>query len=549
MEQHELMRAILARLNEITGKNGAAAPESLETAVFQRLDQAGKIIGAIQQYLPKRVIDKILLNPDGVKVEGERRPVTVLFGDLSGFTAMSETMDPEQVVEVVNQYFDTMVEIAERYGGHIDKFMGDALMVLFGAPVVHEDDALRACLAAVEMLEAMDRFSAERKMDLAMSIGLNTGEVVALNVGSKGRMEYTVIGDGVNLAARLEKVATARQCVIGENTYRQVKGKIRLKKLKPVMVKGKSKPQNVYLILGRVETAETAAGLRAGSIPLVGRMVELDAIRQSIAAAKGGAGQVVAITGEPGLGKSRLAKELELLARDEGFAFVKGKCYSYSQSVAYLPFLRQLQLLLGVQDKDHAEKKGEKLRAALQGLDLSEFEPFLGSLLGLAYPEIADLDPQKRKRKTFEGFVSLFRKQAAKRPLAVAFEDLQWADSLSLELLEHLAEGLAGAPVMVCCDYRPELALPFIARPYCRSIVLNKLDEREVLQMMTSLANVGDVADPVLKKVAERTEGNPLFIEEITRHLLARRLVKRDGNSLVAAKRFGTMALPGTVAG
>ncbi|HBE74029.1 MAG TPA: hypothetical protein DDW31_08110, partial [candidate division Zixibacteria bacterium] len=240
MDRTELARRILERLDEITGRSESVPEERLEETVFRRLDQAGKIVSAIQKYLPKRVTDKILANPEGVKVEGERRQVTVLFGDMSGFTSMSETMDPEQVVEVINKYFDTMVDIAERYGGHIDKFMGDALMVLFGAPVAHEDDPLRACLAAIEMLEAMDRFSVELKMDLAMSIGLNTGEVVALNVGSKGRMEYSVIGDGVNLAARLEKVATARQCVIGENTYRQVKGKIKLKKLKPVMVKGKS---------------------------------------------------------------------------------------------------------------------------------------------------------------------------------------------------------------------------------------------------------------------------------------------------------------------
>ncbi|MCU0605966.1 MAG: tetratricopeptide repeat protein [Candidatus Edwardsbacteria bacterium] len=549
MEKQELLRRVLDRLNQVTGSSEPVADAALEPAVFRRLDQTEKIVGAIRQYLPKRVIDKILLNPDGVKVEGERRPVTVLFGDLSGFTAMSETLDPEQVVEVVNQYFDTMVEIAERYGGHIDKFMGDALMVLFGAPVVHEDDPLRACLAAVEMLEAMDRFSAERKMDLAMSIGLNTGEVVALNVGSKGRMEYTVIGDGVNLAARLEKVATARQCVIGENTYRQVKGKIRLQKLKPVMVKGKSKPQNVYLILGRAETAETAAGLRAGSIPMVGRMAEMDAVRAAVAKAKDGAGQVVAITGGPGLGKSRLAKELELLARDEKFGFAKGKCYSYAAGVAYLPFLRQLQLLLGVQDKDAPGRKREKLVEKLQALDLADFEPFLGSLLGISYPEIADLDPEKRKRRTFDGFTGLFRKEAGRRPLALAFEDLQWADSLTLELLEHLVDAVADQPVLVCCDYRPELALPFVARPHCTSIVLAPLDQREVFKMVSALAGTADVADQVLGKVAERTEGNPLFIEEITRHLLSRRLVKREGENLVASKRFGTMALPTTVAG
>ncbi len=548
MDRTELAKRILERLNEITGRSESVPEERMEEAVFRRLDQAGKIIGAIQKYLPKRVIDKILLNPEGVKVEGERRQVTVLFGDLSGFTSMSETMDPEQVVEVINKFFDTMVDIAERYGGHIDKFMGDALMVLFGAPVAHEDDPLRACLAAVEMLEAMDRFSAELKMPLAMSIGLNTGEVVALNVGSKGRMEYSVIGDGVNLAARLEKVATARQCVIGENTYRQVKGKIRLKKLKPVMVKGKSKPQNVYLILGR-QMEEKEGGLRAGSVKLVGRMAEMEAIRNAIAAAKAGQGRVAAISGEPGIGKSRLAKELELLVRDEGFRFAKGKCYSYAASAAYLPFIRQLNTLFEIGEKDSIDRKRERIQESLHGWDLDDYEPFLGSLLGVHYPEAEDLDPEKRKRKTFEGIGLVFDRIAAKQPLALAFEDLQWGDSLSQELLEQIVERMADKPLLISCDYRPELALPFIAKPYVVNLFLGKLDKREVFQMATALAGTADVSDQVLQKLMERTEGNPLFVEEVTRHLISRRLVRREGENLVPGKRFGKMTLPSTIAG
>jgi class 3 adenylate cyclase/predicted ATPase len=547
MERQELLRKILDRLEQITKKSEPVPDDRLEEAVFLRLTQTEKIVSSIERYLPRRVIDKILLNPDGSQVEGERRPVTVLFGDLSGFTAMSETLDPEQVVEVVNQYFDTMVEIAERYGGHIDKFMGDALMVLFGAPVAHEDDPLRACLAAIEMLEAMDRFAAERKMELAMSIGLNTGEVVALNVGSKGRMEYTVIGDGVNLAARLEKVATARQCVIGENTYKQVKGKIRLQKLKPVMVKGKSKPQNVYLILGRMEE-EKASALRSGSIKLVGRMEEMDTARRAIDEAKQGQGRVVAITGDPGVGKSRLAKELELSAREQSFRFCKGKCYAYSSSVAYLPFIKQLWQLIGIQEKDSADKKRDALQTFLSSLDLTDYEPFVGSLLGIDYPETEELDPEKRKRKTFEAIREAYSRLSRKQPLAVAFEDLHWADTLTLELLEQLVEAAAGQPMLICCDYRPELALPFIARPHCRSLVLRKLDLRETWQMVSALAQVGDVSEEILDKILERTEGNPLFIEETIRSLLSRRLVKRDKENLIPSKRFGKMVLPNTVA-
>ncbi|MEW6684834.1 MAG: tetratricopeptide repeat protein [Candidatus Edwardsbacteria bacterium] len=549
MAQVELIKKILRRLNELTGRTETVPDDKLESSVFKQLDQVQKIISAIQRYLPRRVIDKILLNPEGVKVEGERRPVTILFGDLSGFTAMSETMDPEQVVEVVNNYFDQMVEIASRYGGHIDKFMGDALMVLFGAPVVHEDDPLRACLAAIEMQEAMRAFSREKNFDLplAMSIGINSGEVVALNVGSRERMEYTVMGDNVNLASRLEGVAQANEIVIGENTYRQVKGKIRLKKLPPVKVKGKTRPQNVYLILGRQEISREIEGVRPGSVKLVGRLTEMEQIHQALNKVKIGQGQVVAITGEPGIGKSRLAKELEILARDDGFQFVKGKCYSYTSGIAYLPYLRQLHTLLDIQDKDSTDKKRERLQKNLPSWNFSDYEPFLGQLLGLSYPEVEVLDPEKKKRKTFEAIRSIFLKAATQQPLTLAFEDLQWADSLSLELLEQLVEEVTDKSILICLDYRPELALPFIGKSYCLNLILSNLDKRESLQMVSALANVADVSDEVLDKMMGRTEGNPLFIEEIVRSLLSRRLVKREQQILVATKRFGKMALPHTV--
>lgn len=551
MENRELIERILYKLDEITGRSGAIEPGGLEEVILRRLEQTEKIVKAIQRYLPKRVTDKILLNPDGVRVEGERRPVTILFGDLSGFTAMSETMDPEQVVEVINQYFDRMVEIAERYGGHIDKFMGDALMVLFGAPVAHEDDALRACLAAIEMQEAMQQFNREQRtgINLAMSIGINSGEVVAVNVGSKSRMEYTVIGDNVNLASRLEGVAQANETVIGENTYRQVKGRVRLKKLPPVKVKGKAKPQNVYLILGRLDAEGRTAGLRAGSVKLVGRMSEMEAMKQAVAAARSGQGRVVAITGEPGIGKSRLAKELEILARDQGFRFAKGKCYSYAASAAYLPFIRLLRTLLEIGERDGAQQIQEKIQTRLRAWDLNDFEPFLGSLLGRHYPEVEELDPEKRKRKTFEGFRLVFDRISVQQPLALAFEDLQWGDSLSLELLDQIVETVAGKSILICCDYRPELALPFIGRPHCLSLVLNRLDIREVHRLTAELAEVAEVADEVLHKIIERTEGNPLFIEEVVKHLLAKRLVRRQNQILVPGKRFGQMSLPATVAG
>jgi len=208
-----------------------------------------------------------------------------------------------------------------------------------------------------------------------------------------------------------------------------------------------------------------------------------------------------------------------------------------------------LHALFEIGERDSSSQKKEKIQERLHVWDLGDYEPFLGSLLGLHYPEIEDLDPEKRKRKIFEGIGLVFDKSASSQPLALAFEDLQWGDSLSQKLLEQIVDKLGDKPIIICCDYRPELALPFIGQPQCLSLVLSPLDLREVHKLTAQLAEVAEVCDEVLHKIMERTEGNPLFIEEVVRHLLAGRLVRRQDQTLVPGKRFGRVSLPATVAG
>ena len=235
---------IVQKIRELTsGFKGKDEP-------LARLTWLKDLVNSYKRYLPPRVVEKIILDPSAKKIEGERRIITVAFADLSGFTALSETMDPEDIANIINDFFTRMLKIVFKYEGSVDKFLGDALMVLFGAPIAHHDDPERAVRAALEMQQEIQRFNDEKKFSnpLAMSIGINTGPAVALNVGSEQRMEYTVIGDAVNLAARLEGVSKAGEIIISHNTYQQIADIIEVEKKPSVKVKGKKKPVLNYLV-------------------------------------------------------------------------------------------------------------------------------------------------------------------------------------------------------------------------------------------------------------------------------------------------------------
>ncbi|RKZ21135.1 hypothetical protein DRQ18_04985, partial [bacterium] len=284
-----------------------------------------KLIEALKRYLPARVVEKIMLNPEKATVEGERKFVTILFGDLSGFTSLSEKLeDPEKVVEVVNRYFTRMLEIVEKYGGDVDKFLGDAIMVVFGAPVAHGNDPERACRAALEMVKAIKEFgfveTPKGPVEINMSIGVNTGEVVALNVGSEKRMEYTVMGDNVNLASRLEGVARAGEVIISDSTYRYVKDIFEVEKLEPVKVKGKEKPIQIYKLTGLKEE-------RKKEKIFAGRERELEELKRIFEKER-----IVWITGREGIGKTTLVDRFLEPLRGYRIFHISGSPYASFES-------------------------------------------------------------------------------------------------------------------------------------------------------------------------------------------------------------------------
>ncbi len=338
-----------------------------------------KLIEALKRYLPARVVEKIMLNPEKATVEGERKFVTILFGDLSGFTSLSEKLeDPEKVVEVVNRYFTRMLEIVEKYGGDVDKFLGDAIMVVFGAPVAHGNDPERACRAALEMVKAIKEFgfveTPKGPVEINMSIGVNTGEVVALNVGSEKRMEYTVMGDNVNLASRLEGVARAGEVIISDSTYRYVKDIFEVEKLEPVKVKGKEKPIQIYKLTGLKEE-------RKKEKIFAGRERELEELKRIFEKER-----IVWITGREGIGKTTLVDRFLEPLRGYRIFHISGSPYASFES--FHPFIEWYERERGKKPENVEKEVIEFVREAEKSLppvfrieDLHTFDPASFDLL------------------------------------------------------------------------------------------------------------------------------------------------------------------------
>ena len=400
------------------------------------------------------------LAPD---LTGERKLVTVMFADISGFTALAETMGPEAVRDLMNACFDHLVPVIEKYEGTVDKFMGDAVVALFGAPVAHENDPERALRAALDMMGALAGFNAQHDTDLGIHVGINTGLVIAGGIGSEGRQEYSVMGDAVNLASRLEDASKRGEILVGPDTHRLTAPLFEFEVPEPVQVKGKAEPVTIYRVLAAKAIPGKVRGIAGLESPLVGREAEFGALREALERLRAGVGGVVTIVGEAGIGKSRLVAELRTQAPAD-LQWVEGRCLSYGASIAYLLWLDVLRGLLGVTVEDSPLAVRDALRERVQALCPERFDevyPYLGRLMSLPLEaedeaRIRDLEGEKLKSGTFRAMETLIQCAAGERPLALVCEDLHWADPTSMELLEQLLALTDRASVLILCVLRPQ---------------------------------------------------------------------------------------------
>jgi len=507
------------------------------------------------------------------ELRGERKLVTVMFADISGFTSMAETMDPEAVRDLMNACFERLVPVVEKYEGTVDKFIGDEIMALFGAPVAHEDDPIRALRAALDMIDELAAFNLHHSTDLGLHFGINTGHVIAGGIGTRGRQEYSVMGDAVNLAARLEDASERGESLVGPDTYRLTAPLFEFQTLEPIRVKGKAEPVQVYRLLAAKAVRGKVRGIEGLESALVGRDDEFGALQEAVERLQSGIGGIVTVVGEAGLGKSRLVAELRKQLSTLNFQlstpqWVEGRCLSYGGSVAYLLWLDVLRGMLGVTADASPDAVRDALRERVQVLCPDRFDevyPYLVRLMSLPLTgeeedALRGLDGESLKFVTFRAVETLIESVARKQPLVIVCEDLHWADPTSIEFLDRLLTLTDRAPLLIICVFRPETEhrcwqiKETAARVYRHrhtDLWLDPLSAAESETLVGNLLHVEDLPQELGGRILSHAEGNPFYVEEIIRSLIDGGAIVRDEASgrWQAMEGVADIVLPDTLHG
>ncbi len=459
----------------------------------------------------------------------ERRQLTVMFCDLVGSTTLSTQLDPEDLREVVRAYQDTCTAIIRRYDGQIAQHLGDGLLVYFGYPTAHEDDAARAVRTGLEIIAALRESSLQDRHlshPIQVRMGIHSGLVVIGEIGSSEKGEILAMGETPNLAARVQGVAEPDTVVMSAVTQRLVQGLFECQDLGPQTLKGIAAPVSVYRIMGesgaqsRFEVAVTT-----GLTPLVGREEELGLLQRRWMQAKEGAGQVVLLSGEPGIGKSRLVQELKEYVSAAGAIRIEFRCSPYHQNSALYPIIDHVQRLLQFTRDDAPEDKLAKLHHTLSQYRFSQVDtvPLLAALLSLPHPASSPpltLSPQKQKEKTQAALVAWLVEETAQHPVYTAWEDLHWADPSTLEVLTLLLDQVPTTRLFAVLTYRPEFAQPWGNRSHLSHLALHRLGRAHVEAMVENVIRGKTLPVEVLQQIVTKTDGVPLFVEELTKTVL-----------------------------
>jgi len=511
-------------------------PPPAEEDVLSWMADTVQRIRALVLFLPPGLMDKIKVEPERIAIGGEYRPVTVFFANFYGIDEIIEELGEARSAEItaiLNAHFTTMRQIIAKYGGVVNKVdtyaVGHRIMTLFGAPRAHIDDPERAVRAALEMQEAMAAFAelntSRGPFSLKQRIGINTGLVFAGNVGSLTHQEYSVMGDGVNLAARLMAVATEGQVIISQSTARQSGDTFLLHEQEPVHVKGKSLAVHNYEVLGLQERRVRERR------PLIGRDDEWQAIHALTDLGLAGETQVLTIIGDAGLGKSRLLDEtMAHWTEEHGALSIGATCPSFGRHTPYLPWLDLLRSLFGFNPADSDYVKLEKIEVLLQEIDPTwrDWTALIGRLIGLDVEEadiVRALDAQTRQRMTFRIVTGLVEHVASEQPLLLAIDDLQWGDDTSVELVNQVAQQVTGRSLLLVLAYRPDEGLESTLKvtdlAHQTGFRLKELSDEASLHLLdTLLPTTPQMPDELKENILDRAQGNPLFIEEVSHSLI-----------------------------
>jgi class 3 adenylate cyclase/predicted ATPase len=494
--------------------------------------------------------------PTRLTPEAERRQLTVMFCDLADSTKLSQQLDPEDLREVVRAYQATAAEVIQQYEGHMAQYLGDGLLIYFGWPIAHEDDAQRSLHAGLGIVEAITttlnpRLEHETGVQLTVRLGVHTGPVVVGEMGGGGRHENLATGGTVNIAARLEGVAAPNTVVISSVTARLVEKMFALEDLGPHALKGVAEPMPVFRVRGPLEVREDET--TAGGVPfLVGRDEEIGLLLRRWKQSKEGLGQVVLISGTAGIGKSSLVEVLRAQVRFEGLPRIAFRGSSYHQNSALYPVITHVERLLGIERADAPATKLDKLEQGLRpySLPLDEVVPLVATLLSVPldkrYPALT-LTPQQQKQHTLDALVAWMLEEAERQPVLVAWEDMHWGDPSTLEMLGLILEQTPTVPMLHVLTYRPEFELPWPTRSHMTPITLNRLERPQVEALITHLAGGKLLPAEVVAHIVAKTDGVPLYVEELTKMLLASGLLREEAEQYMLTGPLVSVAIPDTL--
>lgn len=544
----------------------------------------------LHRYIPKELLAKLEATQTSGGMQGERRVVTMLFCDVAGSSTAAENLDPEEWAEIMNGAFSHLISPVYRYEGTLARLMGDAILAFFGAPIAHEDDPQRSVLAGVEIIEGIRPYQAEIKskwgLDFEVRVGINTGLVVVGEVGSDLRLEYTALGDAINLAARMEQSAQPGTVQVSSDTHKLIEPLFDFESLGGIQVKGRSQPVQAYRVLGPKAEPGRLRGIKGLDAPLIGRDQEMDVLLSGIADLRQGRGQIVSVMGEAGLGKSRLIAELHhALATDgqkavasvepaEGaggdtpatLGWYEGRSLSYETSTPYAPFVNLFGKYFRLDVEETDVEKCKRIRTNIKKIAPSRFEeitPFVCTLMGFKLSgedaeRVRYLRPPQVRERVFNATCEYLAALTTAGPLVLVFEDLHWIDPASLDLLERLMALTDRVALMIVGVFRPLRGEPswrfheIATRDYTHrytAVEIQPLDEDNSRELVASLLHVEDLPEKVRALVLAKAEGNPFYVEEVIRSLIDRELVVRENSHWRATQDIENISVPDTLTG
>jgi class 3 adenylate cyclase/tetratricopeptide (TPR) repeat protein len=503
-------------------------------------------------YTPQNLAERILTSKTAL--EGERKQVTVLFADLKGSMELLADRDAEEARKILDPVLERMMEAVHHYEGTVNQVMGDGIMALFGAPLAHEDHAVRACYAALRMQETVKQYAQEVRraeaVSVQMRVGLNSGEVVVRAISSDLHMDYTAVGQTTHLAARMEQLATPGSILLTADTLHLAEGYVRVTSLGPVNVKGLADAVEVFELIGagQARTRLQAAALR-GLTRFVGRNAEVEHLRRVLDQAGAGRGQVVAIVGEAGVGKSRLVYEFTHSHRVREWLILQASSVSYGKATSYLPVIDLLKGYFKIGDRDDHREMRDKVLGRVLGLDRA-LEPLLPPLLALLDVPVEDaawiaLDPPQRRQRTLDAVKRLLLRESQVQPLLVMFEDLHWIDGETQALLDSVVESLGSARLLLLVNYRPEYEHRWGSKATYSQLRLDSLPAESAKELLAALLGPDLGLAPLTQILVKR--GNPFFLEETVRTLVETGALSGERGAYRLMRPVDALQVPATV--